>query len=88
VSEDGSAFEFPCDIPVKVFGHNLESFRRAVLEIARTHFPELEAPRVRERLSRADRFLSITLTVWVENRDQIDALYRELTAHEDILMVL
>ena len=88
MTENGSGFEFPCDIPVKVFGRNEESFRAAVLEIAERHFPARESRRISERLSREDRFLSITLTVWVEDRNQIDALYTELTAHEAILMVL
>jgi len=88
VSGNGSAFEFPCDVPVKVFGRNDEAFRKAVTDIARLCFPDLEDVQVRERLSRGDRFLSITLTVWVEERMQIDALYTALTAHADVLMVL
>jgi hypothetical protein len=59
-----------------------------VFDIARIHFPDLEATQIRERLSRGDRFLSITLNLWVEERSQIDALYTALSAHADILMVL
>ena len=85
---NGSPFEFPCDVPVKVFGRNDEPFRAAVLEIARRHFPAEGDGRLSERTSRGDRYLSITLTVWVETREQIDALYTELSAHDAILMVL
>jgi hypothetical protein len=88
VTENGSAFEFPCDVPVKVFGYNDDAFRDAVLGIAKTYFPELRKEDLVERLSRQDRYLSLTLTVWVESRSQIDALYTELTAHEAVLMVL
>jgi uncharacterized protein len=88
VSENGSAFEFPCEIPVKVFGRNEESFREAVLGIVRTYFPEFSRDDLAERTSRQDRYLSLTLTVWVEARSQIDALYTDLSAHEAVLMVL
>lgn len=88
MTENGSPFEFPCDVPVKIFGRNEAAFRDAVLRIARTHFPDIGAGDLRERLSRRDRFLSITLTVWVEDRAQIDSLYTELTSHDAVLMVL
>ena len=86
--ENGSPFDFPCDVPVKVFGRNEPAFRDAVVEIVMARFPDFRVDDMRERLSRADRFLSLTVTVWVEDRSQIDALYTALTSHEDILMVL
>jgi hypothetical protein len=88
VSENGSPFEYPCDVPVKVFGYNDDSFRDAVIAIARTYFPDIREEDIVERLSKQDRYLSLTLTVWVEHRSSIDALYTELTAHDAVLMVL
>ena len=88
VSENGSAFEFPCDVPVKVFGRNDDAFRDAVLAIVQTYFPDFQKDDLVERFSRQDRYLSLTVTVWVESRISIDALYTELTAHEAVLMVL
>jgi uncharacterized protein len=88
VSENGSAFKFPCDVPVKVFGHNGDEFRDAVFSIVQTYFPDFQLDNIVERLSRQDHYLSLTVTVWVEERSMIDALYTELTAHEAILMVL
>lgn len=85
---NGSPFDFPCDIPVKVFGRNEEAFREAVLGIVRAYFPEFGHDDLRERSSRQGRYLSITLNVWVESRAQIDALYTALTGHDDVLMVL
>ena len=88
VTENGSPFDFPCDIPVKVFGRNEAEFRTAVLAIVRGRFPDFHESAMTERASRENRFLSITVTVWVESRAQIDALYTELTGHDAILMVL
>jgi hypothetical protein len=88
VSENGSAFEFPCDIPVKVFGRNDDVFRDAVLSVVQTYFPDFQKQDLVERLSRQDRYLSLTVTVWVESRSSIDALYTELSRNEAVLMVL
>ncbi|HUF71953.1 MAG TPA: DUF493 domain-containing protein [Gammaproteobacteria bacterium] len=85
---NGSAFEFPCDVPVKVFGRNDDVFRDAVLDIVRMYFPEFRERDLGERLSRQDRYLSLTINLWVETRSQIDALYTDLSAHEAVLMVL
>ena len=88
MTENGSPFDFPCEIPVKVFGRNDTAFREAVLAIVRAHFPEFSEDDLGERSSRQDRYLSLTVTVWVEERTQIDALYMALTAHETVVMVL
>jgi putative lipoic acid-binding regulatory protein len=86
---DDSLISFPCDLPVKVFGRNDPAFRGAALAIVRRHFESFdEELRLSERTSRGDRYLSLTVTVRAESRAQMDALYRELTASEDVLMVL
>jgi putative lipoic acid-binding regulatory protein len=85
---NGSTFEFPCDVPVKVFGRNDDAFRDAVLAIVRRHFPDLRDESVTARPSRQDHYLSMTVIVWVESRETIDALYAELTRHEAVLLVL
>lgn len=73
---------------MKVFGRNEGTFREAVLEIVQARFPGFREMDIKERPSREDRYLSLTLTVWVEDRFQIDALYTALTSHEEVLMVL
>ena len=85
---EASLLEFPCDLPVKVLGRNEEHFRVAADTIVRTHYRDLEEQQIAEQLSRSGSFLSLTFTVRAESRDQVDALYRELTASDDILLVL
>jgi len=88
LTENGSPFDFPCDVPVKVFGRNESAFRAAVLEIVQARFPEFSEQDLAQRFSREDRYVSLTLTVRVEDRSQIDSLYTALTSHEAVLMVL
>ncbi|HUO80160.1 MAG TPA: DUF493 domain-containing protein [Steroidobacteraceae bacterium] len=73
-----SPLEFPCDYPVKVMGRHGPEFRTAVLAA----LAEAAAPptHVAERLSRDGTFVSLTCTVRVGSREQLDQLYRRLHA--------
>ena len=80
--------DFPCDVPIKVFGRNAPGFRDSALSIMADHWDDLPLERVTERLSRGGSYLSLTITVYAESREQLDAVYRDLTASPGILMVL
>ena len=53
-----------------------------------SHFPDVSEDSISERQSKADRYLSLTITVNAESREQIDAVFRELSSHEHVIMVL
>lgn len=59
-----------------------------VSEIAARHDPDFDPDAVRSKSSSAGRYVSVTLDIHATSRDQLDAIYRELTAREEILMVL
>ena len=79
---------FPCELPIKVFGRNEGDFREVAVAIVSSHFDTFERQNVREQLSREGRFVSLTISVVAESREQLDGLYRELTSHQSVLMVL
>jgi uncharacterized protein len=80
--------EFPCDFPLKVMGRSGDGFSELVVSLVEPHAGPLTADRVRERPSRDGNFVSVTLTVRVENRAQLDDIYGALCEHERVLMVL
>lgn len=79
--------KFPCSFPVKVMGLNIEEFQAVVLSIFRKHVGEGKFS-CTQRASSSDKYLSLTVTFTAESRDQLDALYEELNAHELVLMTL
>ena len=85
---DGSKplLEFPSDLPVKVFGRNDAEFRAAVLTIMEAHFGS--TLKVAEQPSKRANYLSLTVTVRVQSREQADAVYAALVANEHVLMAL
>lgn len=80
--------EFPCDFPIKALGQSSEDFPDVVTEIVRHHAPDLDESMVRIKESRHSRYQSVTVTVRATSRGQLDAIYRELTAHERVMMAL
>ena len=83
---DESLLKFPTDLAVKVFGRNDPEFRAAVIDVVEAHYGKAYA--VAEQESKQAAYLSLTITVHVESRAQVDALYQALVANELILMVL
>jgi uncharacterized protein len=81
-------FEFPCEFPIKVMGRASEDFRRLTREIVERHAGTLDDSQVAERLSQDQNFIALTFTIRASSREQLDALYRELTASEDVLIAL
>ena len=86
--EDESLLVFPCELAVKVLGRNLPAFRDAARQIVSRHYAEIGDDQISEQHSRNDAYVSLTFIVNAQSREEIDALYRELTASDEILMVL
>ena len=80
--------QFPCDFPVKVMGEAGDGFADMVLAIVHRHAPDFTAESMTTRASSAGRYLSVTCTVRATSKAQLDALYRELTAHPRVKMAL
>lgn len=83
-----SALQFPCRFPIKAMGRAECELVSLVTEVAARHDPHFEPGTVRSKDSSGGRYRSITITIHATSRAQLDAIYRELTAREEILMVL
>jgi putative lipoic acid-binding regulatory protein len=80
--------EFPCDFPIKAMGKATSGFEARALEIVRRHDANFKDENMRILASGKGNYLSATFVVRATSKAQLDALYRELTACEDMLMVL
>jgi putative lipoic acid-binding regulatory protein len=83
-----SLIEYPSRFPIKVMGAKAEGFVHAITQIAREFDPTFDASTVELRDSRAGNYLGITITVTATSREQLDNLYRALTAHPMVKVVL
>jgi putative lipoic acid-binding regulatory protein len=87
-AETPTLLEFPCEFPIKVVGRREDGFAQAVSEIVQRHAPEFAPSSLGMRASRNARFLSLTVTITARSKAQLDALYRELSGHPLVMMVL
>ena len=88
MNTEESPLKFPCEFPIKAMGEARNDFDSLVVGIIRKHSPDLTEGAVRTRLSSGGKYVSVTVTVNARNRQQLDAIYMELTAHERVLVAL
>ncbi len=88
IPPDQSLIEYPSLFPIKVMGANVEGYADAVLEIARRFDPLIDDSRIETRLSSGSKYLAITVTVTATSREQLDGLYRALSSHPMVKVVL
>jgi len=86
--ETDELFDFPCDFPIKIMGRSDCNLELLVVEIVNKHVTNLSENAVKMRPSAKGNFMSVTITVNATSRDQLDNIYRELTAREEVLMAL
>ncbi|MGD0491562.1 MAG: DUF493 domain-containing protein [Steroidobacteraceae bacterium] len=80
--------DFPAEFPIKVMGRQDSDLRAATREIIERHAGPLPDDKIRVRTSGDGNFLAVTYTIVATGRDQLDAIYRELTACKLVLMAL
>lgn len=88
MSEQETLLEFPCQFPIKAMGRSEDDFEALVVTLVRKHAPDLTEAAIKTRDSQGGKYLSVTVTVTATSRDQLDNIYRELTACEQVLMAL
>lgn len=85
---DESLLRFPCDFPIKIMGASNIDLQLLAVELVRRHAPDLDETQVRARDSRTGRYQSVTVVVRARDREQLDAIYRELSGHPQVKLVL
>ena len=83
-----SPIEYPVDFPIKVMGKNTAGFAQTVAAIVLRHAPDFDPASIEMRPSRKNTYLSVTCVVRARSREQLDALYPELSSHPSVVMVL
>jgi len=83
-----SLIEYPCDFPIKVMGLNVDGFIPAISFVARQFDPSWQESSIETRESKGGKYLGLTLTVHMHNREQLDELYRTLSSHPMVKVVL
>jgi uncharacterized protein len=83
-----SAIEFPCAFPIKMMGRDTPGFRETARALIENHVGPLDEDAIKFNLSGKGNFVSVTVTVTATSQQQLDDIYRDVSAHQDVLMAL
>jgi uncharacterized protein len=83
-----SLIEYPTDFPIKIMGVMQDAFAQTMVELVTLHDPTFHAGKMEMRPSAKGTYLGLTVTVRATSREQLDNLYRALTSHPMVKMVL
>jgi uncharacterized protein len=84
---DETLLEFPCQFAIKAMGKNTVEFDLLVIEIVRRHVPGREQT-VTTRPSKDGNYLAVTVLIQATSKQQLDAIYQDLSNHPLVLMAL
>jgi putative lipoic acid-binding regulatory protein len=88
VRPDESLIEYPSQFPIKVMGLRVDGYLEAMVAVARQFDPGFDASTIEQRPSKAGNYLGLTLTITATSREQLDELYRTLSSHPMVKVVL
>jgi putative lipoic acid-binding regulatory protein len=83
-----SLIVYPSRFPIKVMGLRAEGFVHAISLIATAFDPGFDAGTIELRESKGGKYLGVTITITATSREQLDELYRTLSTHPMVKIVL
>ena len=85
---EASPIQYPVEFPIKIMGRNQPGFAQTAVAIVQRHAPDFDPATVQTRPSRKNAYVSVTCIINATSREQLDALYTELSGHPSVIMVL
>jgi putative lipoic acid-binding regulatory protein len=86
--EPPSLIEYPSLFPVKVMGTNDPGFEQAMVDVAMRFDPSYDRATLQLRPSSGGKYIGLPLSINATSREQLDALYRSLSGHPLVKVVL
>jgi putative lipoic acid-binding regulatory protein len=88
VPPEQSLIEYPSAFPIKVMGLNVDGFAESIVAVARQFDAAFDAATIETRPSKGGKYLGLTITITATSREQLDELYRTLSTHPMVKVVL
>ena len=88
IPPEQSLIQYPSQFPIKVMGANVQGFAQAIVSVVQQFDPGFDAETIETRPSKAGNYLGVTITITATSREQLDELYRTLSTHPMVKVVL
>lgn len=83
-----SLIKFPCVFPIKVMGATSPNFAQAIGEAVKKVIPQFSSDSIRQTQSSKGNYTALSLNVPARNQEELDMVYRMLTSHPAVKVVL
>lgn len=83
-----SLIDYPSDFPIKIMGPKHDRFAQTIVDVVHRFDPGFDAATLEMRPSSKGNYLALTATVRATSRLQLDDLYRALSSHPMVKVVL
>ena len=87
-SDKQSALKFPCEFPIKAMGLAEDGFSDLVFTIVKKHYKKAQKKSIQIQHSKKGNYISVTVTIQAESKEQLDAIYKDLTEEKKVLVAL
>jgi uncharacterized protein len=88
IPKEQSLIEYPSKFPIKVMGPKVDGFVAAITHIAQQFDPSFDVSTIELRESKAGNYLGVTIIITATSREQLDEIYRTLSTHPMVKIVL
>jgi hypothetical protein len=79
---------YPCKLTIKTMGYAHLELELIVIDIIRRHVPDIDKNAVTSKFSKSKKYVSLSITITAQNKQQMDAIYQDLSDCEHVLMSL
>ena len=83
-----TVLQFPCEFSLKVFGKVDAEIEPIIIASLRLNSVDIEQTQIKTRESSGGKYNAFTVTFTATSQEQLDSIYRNLSGHSQITMVL
>ena len=87
-TEKTTLLEFPCEFPLKIMGKHADEFAQTVTQVVQQFAPDFDPDTMELRPSSTGKYMGLTCTIIATSQAQLDDVYRALTSHPMVSVVL
>lgn len=86
--QHNALMDYPCAFTIKTMGLAGTNFEKIALQIVQRHAAELTESSVQTKLSKTNKYVSVSINLTAQSKQQMDAIYQDLSDSTQVLMSL
>lgn len=81
-------FEFPCQFPIKIMANPEKETTQFILGVFEEYVPDYNKIDFKIKESKTGKYISITAIFEAQSKEQLDNIYKNISGHSEVHMVL